>query len=191
MPIRKQEQSRQRTPFPKILSDTQLSQLLILSAEHPGMLDLHDVLQIVLGTGIRVSELSELRWTDVDFLHQKLSITANSGNVRNVPLDLETLRVLDERHRHQPESEYVLGASPRAALNRVSRKLVTLSISLGIDRASLRMLRSTFIERLLSSGADIPLAMYICGFSWTGFLVTHPSKFIPKADTPSQMRANL
>jgi integrase len=190
MLIRKQNQSRSRTQFPKTLSDTHISQLLNLFAEHPGMRDLRDVLRIVLGTGIRVRELRELRWTDVDFPQRMLSVTANPGNVRHVPLELETLRVLEERHGRQPESEYVLGTSPRVILDRVSRKLATLSISLGIGRVSLHMLRSTFIERLVSSGADISLAMSICGFSWAGFLVTHLSKFVPKAGALSHTRSN-
>lgn len=191
MLIRKQKQSRPRSHYPKTLTEAHIDQLLSLSAEHPGMRDLHDVLQIVLNTGARVGELCEVRWTDVDFPKQSLSVTANSGNVRHVPIDLETLRVLKERHRRHPESEYVLGTSPRVMLNRVSHKLAMLSISIGIDRISLHMLRSTFIERLVSAEADTSLVMYICGFSSNGLLGTYLSNSFPKVSTSIQMRPNL
>ena len=55
------EQYKRITRLHKTLDNTQLNQLLRLSAENPEMQDLHDVLVIVSSTGIRVGELCQLR----------------------------------------------------------------------------------------------------------------------------------
>ncbi|MGA2170027.1 MAG: tyrosine-type recombinase/integrase [Terracidiphilus sp.] len=148
------------------LSNDQLSQILPLSAKDPLLHDVHDVVAIVTGTGIRTGELRDLRWIDVDLPKSKITIrNAKTSCVRTVPLGEDTLRVLEARRQRQPDSGCVLGPSARALLHRVSRKMATLSKCIGIGSISMQMLRRTFGVRLLNSGANIWSVMDMMGLS--------------------------
>ena len=149
------EQYKRITRLHKTLDNNQLNQLLRLSAENPEMQDLHDVLVIVSSTGIRVGELCQLRWADIDFQLRELEVSNSGCSRRRIPLGSETLQIFKDRVARQPGSDYVLGISPRALINRVSRRLASLSLSLGIARVSLHMLRENFVLRLINSGNDI------------------------------------
>jgi site-specific recombinase XerD len=149
------EQYKRITRIHKTLGNRQLNELLRFSAANPEMQDLHDVLVIVSSTGIRVGELSELRWADVDFQLQDLEVSSSGCSRRRIPFGSDTLRILKDRVARQPESKYVLGISPRALINRVSRLLASVSSSLGIAKVSLHALRENFVLRLLNSGNDM------------------------------------
>jgi integrase len=157
------EQYKRITRLHKTLDNTQLNRLLRFSEGNPEMQDLHDVLVIVSSTGIRVGELCQLRWADIDFQLQELEVSNSGCSRRRIPFGSEALQILKDRVARRLGSEYVLGISPRALINRVSRRLASVSSSLGIARVSLHMLRENFVLRLINSGKDLAYVARISG----------------------------
>jgi len=132
-------------PVPQPLTEEQMKNLLALSAESPTTQDLHDVVKIVLNTGMRAGELCELRFADVDHNNRQLVFNATKSCTRRVvPVGPETLQILESRRELQPELEFVLGKCPRGVVKRVERQLRTLK---GMSRVSLHMLRRAFYLR--------------------------------------------
>jgi integrase/recombinase XerC len=157
------EQYKRITRLHKTLDNNQLNQLLRFSAENPEMQDLHDVLVIVSSTGIRVGELCQLRWADIDFQLRELEVSISGFSRRRIPFGSEALRIFKDREARKPESDFVLGISPRALISGVSRRLASLSLSLGITRVSLHMLRENFVLRLINSGKVMAYVARISG----------------------------
>jgi integrase len=175
----------------KILSAGQLNRILALLEKDPRMSDVHDVVVIVADTGLRARELMNLRWADIDTSRRKLTISSNTFYLRVVSFGEETLRVLEARRQHQPESEYVLGASPRKALERVSRKLAALSVSVGIENISLQSLRLTCLARLFNSGVGPSSIRLITGLSSTAQSMYQRSmQTLPLVHGPTRLRSN-
>lgn len=134
------------------LSGDELTRILSLSREDPKYRDLHDVAQITLGTGLRASELRELRWADVDFERTHLTIRqAKCGHIRTAALGTETIRILESRRERDPESDFVLGRSPRTVLYRVMHQLSALCKQAGVRRVCLHALRGAALDRLSKS----------------------------------------
>jgi hypothetical protein len=79
------EQYKRITRIHKTLGNRQLNELLRFSAANPEMQDLHDVLVIVSSTGIRVGELCQLRWADIDFQLQELEVSNSGCSRRRIP----------------------------------------------------------------------------------------------------------
>jgi len=157
------EQYKRITRLHKTLDNTQLNRLLRFSAENPEMQDLHDVLVIVSSTGIRVGELCQLRWADINLQLQELEVSNSGCSRRRIPFGSEALQIFKKRVARQQVSEYVLGISPRALINRVSRRLASVSSNLGIAKVSLHALRENFVLRLLNSGNDLAFVARISG----------------------------
>jgi integrase len=149
-------------PAPECLDEEKVTALLAVSSESMETQDLHDVVNILLNTGLRVGELCELRFADVDHNNRQLAITATKSCIRRVvPVGPETLQILETRHEQQPNSEFVLGKCPRGVVERVERQLRTLK---GMSRVKLHMLRRTFSMRLVNAGAPVAVVMAIGGW---------------------------
>jgi integrase len=153
------------TPRRRQLSHNELRQILSVAEEDPRLRDLHDIASIILCTGIRMHELAELRWADVDFSNcHALVFCSKTMRERFVPLGPKTLRILEARRSSHPASEYVLGDTPRALLNRVVRQLRNVGNKIGISPVSIRVLRHTFFLRLMNTGADSTTLLSIGGY---------------------------
>lgn len=136
----------------RTLSENELTEILSLSRKDPFMRDVHDVVVIATGAGLRARELCHLTWDDIDLAKSSLTVGSKSAHIRTIAFGEDVLHVFQERRERRPDSKYVLGASPRSLLCRVSRKLTILSDRIGICHISIHSLRMTFILRLYKSG---------------------------------------
>jgi len=134
----------------KTLSNAHLDELLSLTSENPSARDLNDVLQIMSDVALRVEQLRDLRWADVDVSLRMLAITTRASGVRLVSVSAKSIRVLERRREREPESEYVLGIARHALLDRVTRQLAFHFIYLGLGRLSLHMVCRAFAARVLA-----------------------------------------
>jgi integrase len=133
---------------PVALSDEEINRILSRSQDDPKYRDLHDVALITLDTGIRASELRELRWADVDLERVRITIRqAKSDHVRRATFGKDTVRILESRRERDPESDFVLGRSPRSVLHRVMHQLSLLCKQIGVGRVNLRAFRHAAIVR--------------------------------------------
>jgi integrase len=149
----------------RALSLDELRLTLAISAKEPNLRDLNNLLTIISNTGIRSGELRELRWADIDSKHRRFVVGKNSkrGYVRYVPFGPRTCQMLEGRRERGPETEYVLGKSPRASLARCSRQLPTVSETIGVEHISLSALRNTFFVRWAQSRKSVDALCLITG----------------------------
>lgn len=154
--------------FPTSPSSEEIASLLAAAGETPLAEDVRDVVTILLHTGMRPSELCELRWSDVDF--EERSITINSPKTlraRRIPIAGKTIDVLRARRERQPSTDYVFGQRPRSVLNRVARRINLLCDRIGARRITLHSFRHAFAEWWCNSGGDCWLLASIMGFRLT------------------------
>ena len=125
-----------------------------------------------LRTGLRFGELSELRWGDVDLVAGRVLVsrsyvdghvsTPKSGRAREVPLSLETVRVL-ERHRHLKKLVFC-----REDGSRITHRVAYAALHRICRRAQLRpigwhTLRHSFASHLVMRGRSIKEVQELLG----------------------------
>lgn len=124
---------------------------------------LKPVVMILLHTGIRRSELWNLRWRDVDIGKRRITIKAHgafktkSGKLRSIPMTRELQAYLRTLPR---EGQYI--CRPYGHIHSLRRFFVALLEKLGIE-GTLHDLRHTFASHLATAGVPIPVIKELLG----------------------------
>jgi len=150
-----------------ILSRGQIDQILAHASENPRWEVVHDLVEIVYGTGLRRKEMADLLITDVDTVQNCINIvgaTSRDGG-RHVPLTSNALAAIIRLHSLNPNSKFVLGDKADARLARASRDLPTIASQIGASDVSLHALRASFAACLVSGGLDVATLASLMGYS--------------------------
>lgn len=133
------------------------------------------LLELLYGSGIRLSECADARWTDVDFKARLARVTGKGNKTRIIPLTQTSLEWL-ERYR-TCLAERGVASQPTDAIfrNPQGKKLSTRSIENDIHeilrmmgwegKASPHVLRHSFATHLLDQGADLLAVKEMLGHS--------------------------
>jgi integrase len=170
-PIRLVRQSAKRRKIPVVLSASEVQQLLDVLALRERTLVLLDV-----GTGLRMSELFGLKWKDVDFDANEISVVRSivmqvtgpcktESSQRPIPLDphlAETLRAWRQHVRYNRPEDWVF-ANPRMKGRQpywgqaIMRKVIRpFAIRVGITkRIGWHTFRHTYSTLLRATRVDI------------------------------------
>jgi integrase len=128
-------------------------------------------------TGMRSGEMYCLRWTDVDLIGGKISITkawtkkngegeTKTAKSRVLPISVECRRFLTElRNKKNADTEYVLPRLWEWNEGEQARILRTFCQEIGITKVKFHDLRATFITMMLNNGAPLSKVMAIVGHS--------------------------
>jgi site-specific recombinase XerD len=144
----------------------------------------HAVLEVLYGSGLRVSELCGLRPGDVDLARARITVMGKGAKERVVPLSppaVEALRTwLDAGRRILATTETPADA---VFVNRRARPLSPRDVRRILDRraagpAHPHALRHTFATHLLDGGADLRAVQELLGHAdlATTQLYTHVSR---------------
>ena len=143
------------------------------------------ILELLYSTGIRVSELVNIKLSDIDFVNNRIIILGKGNKERYVLYgkvchDLLNDYLNKSRNKLNRNSEYLL-------LNKLGNKITDRSIRMIIDdivkKSCLKLnisphtLRHTFATHLLNEGADLKIVQELLGhenISTTG-IYTHVS----------------
>jgi integrase len=138
------------------LSREQISAIVTAANSDPSLRGVRDVVQVVLHTGLRSSELSNLRISDVDIENQRLRLDSHSSpsGQRFVPLSPMVLVALLHLHDHNPDSEFVMGDNAAARISFVRRSLRRLGEQTGNQNLRLHSFRSTFAAMMILAKVD-------------------------------------
>jgi len=145
---------------PPVIIGADLNTLLVHTGNAPKMRDLHDAITIVANTGLRLRELTQLRWSDVNLEHRWFLIRAMSGE-RRVPFGAHTLRTLASRRERHRDAEFVFITSHTS----LSHQLRRACDQLGINDRGFHAIRNGMVSRLVVTGASIASVCYILGRS--------------------------
>ena len=158
-------------------------------------LELRDraVVELLYGSGLRVSELCQLDRNDVDLVSRKVTVLGKGAKTRLVPLSVPSMEALD-RWLHSPlvisrlagasDPSASAGADPFALFwNSRRRRLTPRDVRRIIDHrcptsTHPHALRHTFATHLLDGGADLRVVQELLGHSdlSTTQIYTHVSK---------------
>jgi integrase len=138
------------------ISVAEVSDLVRAAGESLIGQDLRDVIIIIFNTGSRPRELTNLRWSSVD-LSSRFFVAGSreSRYLRKVPFGSQTLEVLQDRRKRQPDSEFVLGTNPERLLRKATIQLAKLSLAIRKNPVRLHELRQVFINRWIVSGGSL------------------------------------
>lgn len=166
---------KQEKPLPAFLSVDDVFRLLG-SLKGSGPLNLRDraVLEVLYSTGVRVSELVGMNWSDVDFQLGIVRVVGKGSKERIVPIGEVALQALRD---YGDEQRRTLGHAAKGEtavfLNRRGRRITTRSIARVVEKQlraaeiPIRMgphgLRHTFATHLLNSGADLRVIQELLG----------------------------
>jgi len=130
-------------------------------------------IQILLLTGMRRSELVNLRWADIDFRNKLISVQANLDagyhpkgyRPRSIPVSKELERILLDL-RQKGTFLFDCGKNtPAHTADYYTKEFQKLLSKLGIKNANLHTLRHTFASYLVMNGTDIRTVQDLLGHS--------------------------
>jgi site-specific recombinase XerD len=179
--------------LPRVLRADELTQILDEPSEHAAgdpLFAARDdaVLELLYGSGLRVSELCDLDVRQVDLPRRRLSVWGKGAKERAVPLNEPTAARL-QTWLDGPR-EALLAALPPVGAdgdalfhNRAGRRLTPRDVRRVLDRRSPvpthpHALRHTFATHLLDGGADLRVVQELLGHSdlATTQVYTHVSR---------------
>ena len=159
--------------LPQVLKDDQINTLIDKpakagDAEDRDARDLA-LVELLYGSGLRVSELCGLRPDDLDLAQAQVRVWGKGAKQRLVPLSepaVEALRAWLRRHR----GSFVTADTPGEAvfLNQRGRAITPRDVRRVLDRRSVvpthpHALRHTFATHLLDGGADLRTVQELLG----------------------------
>lgn len=171
-------------PLPKALSEQQVADLLgVLEqelAQHPGAIARRDLalLELLYGTGARVSEVSGLSFGDLDLDAALVRLFGKRSKERIVPLGRPAVRALAEwlddgrhelvpkrwRSRDDADAVFLGARGTRLTRQGVWLVLQRRGASVGLaDQLSPHVLRHSCATHLLDRGADIRTVQELLG----------------------------
>ena len=174
-PLLSMHSPKQEKPLPKFLSVDDVFQLLG-GIKVESALDVRDsaTLEVFYSTGIRVSELVGLNWSDVDFQLGIIRVFGKGSKERIVPIGEVALRSL-RNYSEEVRKRWKLsckGDTP-VFLNNRGGRITTRSVARLVEKhlraAGIPVnmgphgLRHTFATHLLNSGADLRVIQELLG----------------------------
>jgi integrase/recombinase XerC len=152
--------------MPYFLTTTETDKLLDTVQFPEGFIGLRDllVMELFYFTGIRVSELANLKVSDFNLSGSTVKIFGKGSKERLVPLHPELKPLLaqyidlkEELFPEQQMSSLIVSNSGRSAYPQLLYRIVNkyLSMVTSLEKKSPHVLRHTFATHLLNQGADI------------------------------------
>ena len=156
-----------------VFSDEEVERILFY-LEDRSRVSIRDkgVILILLYTGLRVSELVNLKIQDIDFLTSTLKVVGKGGKYREVPLKMEVSEgikeyIEKERQAHKYSSSEYLFLTQRAG--KMDKDTVNKILNRKGKYLNLKMkphkFRHTFCTRLLSKGVELTTVAKLAGHS--------------------------
>lgn len=149
------------------------------------------ILSLLYSTGLRVSELINLKWKDIDRSRMVINVIGGKGNKdRQLPLNEKLITVLTAYWKEYKSVEYVFNGqksllySSRSVLEVV--KQLAEKAGLG-KRVYTHLIRHCTMTHLVEAGLDINIIQRLCGHSSVKTTSTYlhiSHNYISKINTP-------
>jgi len=123
---------------------------------------------LVINTGLRRGEALSLKWEDIDFEHDILTVkaqNAKSGKTRHLPLNREAIEVLTKWREQENGTSYVFAKKNGSRFTEVKTAWRQLLKKAGITNFRFHDLRHHFASRLVMAGVDLNTVRELLGHS--------------------------
>ena len=168
------DRPKMKKRLPHILSIEDVDKLLNIQLKDPYDYRNKAMLELMYGTGLRVSELINITLNDLDFTNSFVKIFGKGSKERIVPLGEFSIKYiklyLNERSKllNKKDSKYLFLSSRGDRMSRQGffKILKKLLLEQGIDKeVSPHTLRHSFATHLINSGADLRSIQEMLGHS--------------------------
>ena len=187
-PLEGMDTPKAKKVLPTVLSESEMAEILEIPRKE--FLDYRDraILEVIYGSGLRVSEASAMEKGDADFSQGTCRITGKGGKERIVPLSQIACKTMEEYLSRRDLTMPGARENPVIFVNRFGERLSPRSIARLLEKrlreiASLKhvsphSLRHSFATHLLNGGADLRAVQEMLGHSSlsTTQVYTHLSK---------------
>jgi tyrosine recombinase XerC len=154
--------------LPYFLNEYQVQKILDLKGSGEQHLRDRAILEVLYGTGIRVSELINLNISDIDFYNEVIRVYGKGSKERIVPLGSYAQKAIKEylavrKEKNNPALFLNLRGrriSPRAVQIIVKR---IISLLPDVSKTNPHILRHSFASHLLERGADLRAIQELLG----------------------------
>lgn len=168
--------------LPKVLSDYEITKILnIPNRRYRTGITQYLLIKVALETGMRISELINLKRVDINLITGKTIILQSKGNKDRITvLQQETIEeIIDYWDTMNINSDYCFCNLKGGKLidSNLRRSIKKLGVRSGIERVHFHLLRHTALTRMYSDTKDIRLIQKIAGHSdiSTTMIYTHIS----------------
>ncbi len=156
-PVKPFRRTQKRERF---LSQEEMARLLAHLPDHQ-----RPIMQCALLTGLRRSNLLNLKWSQVDLVHRCLTIPAQEakgGRDLNLPLAPEAVALFQSINRH-PTSEFVFCKANGNPYRDIYSGFRSALKKAGIEGCTIHTLRHTVGSHLVMSGVDLATVKELLG----------------------------
>lgn len=138
------------------------------------------VCELLLYTGLKVSELLELRRSDIDHTQRTITVRSRRGKYAGIPIPGLLLPTLNSWFQHLGKAKSVFPSPLNEKLSQrtFQSRLATLAARAGVRKITPNTLRHTFALGLRKAGADFKTIQALLGHSrveTTMALYWHPA----------------
>jgi integrase/recombinase XerC len=165
---------KHRNPLPDFFSEKELDNLfdyVVFSATYEGARD-EIILNTFYYTGIRLSELINLKTADIDFSLKQIKVTGKRNKQRYIPVSDSYLKLLDSYLKKRADKVtansmdcLVLTSKGKPAYPRLIQRIVNkyLSQVTTSNKKHPHKIRHSFATQMLNNGADLNAVKELLG----------------------------
>ena len=160
-------------PLPKVLDADEMA--LLLNRQPEGSIEIRDhaMFELFYSAGLRLSELSTLRTSDLDLITAEVLVTGKGAKSRRLPVGSLASRAL--KNWLNERADWKNASQPALFLSRQGKQISTRSVQVRLNRwsqlcginrpLSPHMLRHAFASHLLQSSQDLRAVQELLGHS--------------------------
>jgi integrase/recombinase XerD len=165
-PLEDLDVPRFKPPIPEVLSEQEIISLIEMPKESKTSLRDRTVLELLYATGLRVSELIQLKKSDVNLEGGFLIASGKRSKERVVPLgEFSRLALRDYVEKEKPKGTFLFPNRKGGKLTRQAVWKLIRKYGRGIEKThvSPHTIRHTFATHLLEGGADLRSVQILLG----------------------------
>jgi integrase/recombinase XerC len=159
--------------LPQVLDVDEMNALLDFPADDPEAVRDRALLELLYSSGLRVSELTDLRWRDLDMADGMVRVTGKGRKTRIVPVGSQAraaLEALREQDRLGPDDPLVRGRlgkplTPNGVRTRLKRRAKDQGVW---KRVYPHLLRHSCASHVLESSGDLRAVQELLGHADIG-----------------------
>ncbi|MBN1333571.1 MAG: tyrosine recombinase XerC [Synergistales bacterium] len=124
------------------------------------------ILELLYGSGLRVSEAATIKWADMELPERSLRILGKGQKERIVPMGSHCVRAIEEwRSGIREKSSFVFPGREEGhiAVRTVTRIVERASRKVGLSGVTPHMLRHSFATHMLEGGASLKVLQELLG----------------------------